>query len=108
MEVSGGSLFDYIEAHRRWSEATFGTEDRTAGLVKHIAEELGEILDNPKDPYEWADIIILAIDGAMSNGIGADILTGALLSKQAINLRRKWPDPVPGQPTFHIKEEGSS
>lgn len=105
MEISGGSLFDYIEAHRRWSEATFGKEDRTAGIIKHIAEELSEILDTPKDPYEWADIIILAIDGATSNGIKADALTGALLSKQAINLRRSWPEPVPGQPTFHIKEE---
>lgn len=105
MEVSGGSLFDYIDAHKRWSHATFGKEDRTAGLVKHIAEELGEILDNPKDPYEWADIIILAIDGAVSNGIDADVLTGALLAKQAINLRRKWPEPVQGQPTFHIKED---
>jgi hypothetical protein len=105
MEVSGGSLFDYIEAHRNWSVATFGKEDRTAGIIKHIAEELSEILDTPKDPYEWADIIILAIDGAVSNGIDADVLTGALLAKQAINLRRNWPEPVPGQPTFHLKDK---
>lgn len=105
MESNGSSLFDYIEAHRQWSEATFGKEDRTAGIVKHIADELKEILDNSKDPYEWADIIILAIDGAISNGIDEDVLTGALLAKQAINLRRKWPEPVPGEPTFHIKED---
>jgi molybdopterin biosynthesis enzyme len=105
MEVSGGSLFDYIDAHRQWSAATFGKENRTAGIIKHIAEELKETLDNSKDPYEWADIIILAIDGAVSNGIDADVLTGALLAKQAINLRRDWPEPVPGQPTFHLKEE---
>jgi hypothetical protein len=105
MEVSSGSLFDYIEAHRRWSHATFGKGERTAGIIKHIAEELSEILDAPRDPYEWADIIILAIDGAISNGIDADVLTGALLAKQAINLRRNWPDPVQGEPTFHIKDD---
>src|SRR5689334_13258780 len=105
MEVGSGSLFDYIDAHKRWSHATFGKDNRTTGIIKHIADELNEILDNPKDPHEWADIIILAIDGAVSEGIEPDVLTGALLSKQAINLRRKWPDPVPGEPTFHIKEE---
>jgi hypothetical protein len=105
MEVSSGSLFEYIEAHKLWSQATFGKENRTTGIVKHIADELSEILDAPDDPHEWADIIILAIDGAISNGIDADVLTGALLAKQAINLRRKWPAPVQGEPTFHVKDD---
>lgn len=88
MEVSGGSLFDYIDAQKRRYESTFGKEDRTSEIVKDIADKLDGIFDVPSSPYEWADIISLAIDGAISNSIDPDVLSGALLSRQAINARQ--------------------
>lgn len=88
---------------RRWSAATFGQGNRTAGILAHIRKELTEIEANPEDLEEWIDVILLAIDGFWRHG-GWD-LSAALWAKRDKNRARKWPPPGPeDQPTEHIKE----
>lgn len=75
-----------------WSQATFGPGPRVGGVIDHITKELDEVRASPDDASEWADIIILAIDGAMRQGITAEALILAYHRKMARNKTREWPD----------------
>lgn len=81
-----------LERLRSWSAETFGPGERTDGVLDHIAKELEEVRQAPDDVTEWADVLILALDGAMRAGHEpAEIIT-AIQAKQAINEARDWPD----------------
>ena len=100
-------LVGYIEAQRVLSTRNYGPGPRLQGVLKHLAKELTEVELDPQDPFEWADLIILAIDGAWREGISPGVLTRALVEKQAINARRRWPDwrtAGPDQPIEHVRE----
>lgn len=58
------TIKELLTAQRDWSLKTFGEGQRTEGIVKHIYQELQEIVSNPRDLEEWADVAILAMDGA--------------------------------------------
>lgn len=89
------STFDLVAHIRRakaFSERTFGPGARTAGVIAHIREELGEIEAAPNDLTEWIDVVILALDGAWRAGYSPEQIVDALIAKQARNEARTWPD----------------
>lgn len=49
--------------------------------------EVGEVIDNPSDPGEWADVFILLLDLARINGIDVE---KAVRDKMAILRGRQW------------------
>lgn len=104
-------LAAYIEDQIRFSVVAFGPGTRLDGVLAHMRKELDEVREQPQDLIEWADLIILAIDGAWRQGITPDALVGALMVKQAINRRRAWPDwrtADPSGPIEHVRSgEGS-
>lgn len=63
-----------------------------AGVIDHLHMELQEALAEPADASEWADIIILAFDGARKAGITHQGILDAVEAKQAKNEGRRWPD----------------
>lgn len=85
-----------LEAHlyrqMAFSQRTFGPGRRTQGVVDHIRKELNEITKAPADLYEWIDVIILGFDGAWRAGHSPHLIIDALVSKQAKNESRDWPD----------------
>lgn len=81
-----------LAAQRDWSLATFGPGRRTDGLLNHIRKELAEIEAAPLDLDEWADVIILALDGAWRAGHSPAAILRAITGKQAANRARRWPD----------------
>lgn len=83
---------DYLAHQREWSAATFGPGGRPKGVIDHIEKELGEVREDPTDLGEWADIIILAFDGAWRAGHEPQAILDAVAAKQARNERRVWPD----------------
>lgn len=94
----------YLRQQREWSLRTFGPGPRTVGLTKHIEKECGEIRESPRDLEEWADVMILALDGFWRAGGGEDDLPYYLLRKQCKNFARKWPPHLPeDQPVEHVK-----
>lgn len=96
------SFTKYLQAHRTWSLATFGPGGRHEGLCKHIESEVAEVRESSGlDLYEWADIIILAIDGALRAGFTPRDLVRALLWKQDRNRARAWPRVGQDEPSFH-------
>lgn len=80
-----------LEGQRLWSEMTFGPGFRE-GTFRHIEKELKEIQANPSDITEWADLIILAFDGALRAGHAPDQIIAAYHEKVEINRSRQWPD----------------
>lgn len=102
------NLIGYIERQMLWSLRTFGPATRTAGLLDHIRKELKEVEADPTDAEEWADIVILALDGAWRHGHTPEEVADALVKKQAKNRLRKWPDwrtADPDKAIEHVEEE---
>ena len=82
----------HLERQRTWSRETFGPGARLLSVVDHIRKELKEIEDNPKDVSEWADVLILAFDGAWRAGWEPQEIVDAVIAKQTKNEGRTWPD----------------
>lgn len=86
-------LVSHLDRQRAWSGKTFGPGPRTAGLLKHLGDELLEAAEHPGDIDEWIDIVILGFDGAMRNTASSSVeVAVALDAKQTKNEKRAWPD----------------
>jgi hypothetical protein len=83
---------DHLWHQREWSWTTFGPGNRTKGVLDHIRKELVEIEEDPYDVEEWADLLILAFDGAMRAGHEPQDIINAVKVKQKVNEARTWPD----------------
>ncbi|ACF34277.1 DUF550 domain-containing protein [Mycobacterium phage SirDuracell] len=82
----------HLERQREFSLRTFGPGTRLNGVLDHIAKELEEVRQAPDDVTEWADILILAFDGALRSGHEPQAIIDAVKAKQAKNEARQWPD----------------
>jgi hypothetical protein len=104
-------LVEHLNRQQNFSFNTFGPPNGTDGVLDHIAKELIEIEDSTEPAeqlFEWIDIVILALDGALRTGFSPEQIAAALVEKQTINENRKWPDwrtAEPGKAIEHIKEE---
>lgn len=63
-----------------------------AGVIDHLRSELDEVSEAPGDVTEWADVIILALDGAWRAGHEPADLLRAVHDKAQTNRSRRWPD----------------
>jgi hypothetical protein len=98
---------DHLVRQREWSRRTFGPGPRAAGVVAHIRKELEEVEAAPSDVTEWADVVILALDGAWRAGHEPQTIIDAIKAKQARNEAREWPDwrtASPDAPIEHSRE----
>ncbi len=86
-----------------WSDSTFG-QDGPIGALKHLRQEVDEVLAKPYDLEEYADLVHLVFDPARQAGFSFDQLVAACHSKLQKNKRRKWAKPVSGEPCQHISE----
>jgi hypothetical protein len=98
------SLTAIIERQRTFSLQAFGEGARTKGILDHIARESKEVAASPHDLSEWADLIILAIDGAWRSGATPAEVAAAIVAKQTINANRKWPAGSEDEAILHIVE----
>lgn len=102
--MSGLDLKQHLLRQMAFSHATFGPGRRCAGVIDHIRKELREVEQSGGSPQEWADVVILALDG-LTRALGyaedyarkspafvADLAIGCILDKQDRNEGRVWPD----------------
>lgn len=75
-----------------WSAKTFGPGQRLKGVLEHLRRETWEVEADPGDIKEWADLLILVIDGATRSGHDGEDLITAYHEKMAENRLREWPD----------------
>lgn len=95
LKPSSVGAFDFAAHLTRqalFSEKTFGPGLRTAGVSDHIRKELLEVAAAPADLNEWIDVVILALDGAWRTGATPTQIIDGIVSKQARNEGRTWPD----------------
>lgn len=98
------TLAEYVEAHKIWSERTFGDGSRHMGITKHLEKEIVEIRENPTDLMEWIDVMILAIDGYWRAGGEPHDLLPMLCAKQKRNFNRQWPATTSqDEPVEHVR-----
>ncbi|UHD87269.1 protein of unknown function DUF550 [Vibrio phage D4] len=64
MNVQCKSIRQLLEAQRAFSVRAFGYHSITTGVHAHLLEEIKEVRHDPEDLTEWADCLILALDGA--------------------------------------------
>lgn len=100
------TLREIVIDQQTFSQKTFGPGIRTKGIVAHIRKELKEIEQAPFDLSEWADVVLLALDGAWRHGYTPEEIVNAIVDKQRINRQREWCiDMDPDKPVKHIKCE---
>jgi hypothetical protein len=80
-------LFEVIKA---WSARTFGTNHGPEVSITHLIHEANEILANPRDLEEYADVLILLLDGVWRAGYTYFDLVAAVEDKHKKNLTRTW------------------
>jgi len=86
-----------------WSDETFGTDDRTIGILNHLKEEVEEVIEakqvfeekldgisQQKMASEFADCLILILDAARKSDLNTDLLMQAAEYKMSINRKREW------------------
>jgi NTP pyrophosphatase (non-canonical NTP hydrolase) len=69
-----------------WADEVFPDRDETSALLK-LFEEVGELVRDPSQPGEYADICIMIFDLAHMHDID---LSAAIREKIEINKRRSW------------------
>lgn len=98
------SIEEYLKKQIEWSRKVFGSGKRTIGITKHMIKEIEEVLAEPHDLSEWADLMILAFDGYWRHGGTPENLMKVLIEKQDKNLSRQYPFPVSeDEPSEHLK-----
>jgi hypothetical protein len=98
----------HLAHQREWSARTFGPGARTAGVLDHITKEIEEVRAAPEDVTEWADLLILAFDGAWRAGHEPQTVIDAIKAKQERNESREWPDwrnADPNKAIEHVRDE---
>lgn len=93
--------------HAEWSQATFGTDSERdwRGPLAHLRKEIAEIEDCPTDPEEWADGLLLLLDGARRAGVSAQTLVGTAERKLAKNKLRQWSSPNEDGSVEHVRKQ---
>lgn len=86
------NLISYLHRQREFSSTTFGPGTRLKGVLKHIRKEMVEVEKDPQDVFEWCDIMILTMDGALRQGHDPKAICDALEAKYQRNAGRTWPD----------------
>lgn len=86
-------LKQIIKLQQEWSERAFGKDRDHVGPLNHLAEEIDEILDNPNDPFEYADAFMLMLDAIWRSPIEFEEFFRALENKMEVNRNREWHPP---------------
>jgi hypothetical protein len=80
------TLDEVLRESAAWSEKTFQAAT-IQSIATHLAREANELKQNPTDPMEMADVLLLLAHLALRNGI--DLATIAR-TKLEVNKLRKW------------------
>ena len=67
---TGIDLVELVARQRTFSDHTFGPSYGADRIADHILKEVAEVADTPDVLEEWADIILLGLDGAWRAGYG--------------------------------------
>lgn len=81
-----------IREQREFSDKAFGTPEQRdcMGALHHLKLEVQELIENPDDEMEWADCMLLLMDGARRKGYTLEQIFDFCQAKLEINKKRTW------------------
>lgn len=96
-------LDDMVSRLGSWADDTFAPDGgyRGPGIVAHLAKEVIELAEDPRDMEELADCVLLLCHLAHQNGGN---LHTAIARKFEINKRRTWGQPDANGVVEHVRE----
>ena len=104
-------LQKFMDKHRQWADATFGTDRKPSAPIHHLAKEVKELIDaiennEPREnvKFEFADCMILLLHGASMSNLSAEELFKYVEKKFEIAKTRKWGKLDENGVSLHIKE----
>jgi Protein of unknown function (DUF550) len=86
-----------------FTDKTFGASTPES-KARHLSEEALEAAADPSDIIEWADCLILLLDGVRRAGYSTQDLYDAVQRKMEINRNRKWGAPDENGVVRHIRD----
>lgn len=97
---------DFQTEFSAWAFKTF-TQQPVEAKIRHLKKEADEIIEDPADIEEWADVFLLFSNAAKLQGFAlTDILEAA--RKKWLNdlVHRQWQPPDEDGCVHHVKPEG--
>ena len=91
------------EKQYKWSRETFG-ESSLESNIDHLRDELNEVVENPNDIEEWADVMLLYMNASSFVGHTMDDIFEAVQKKYEKNNKRTWGEPDERGVVKHISE----
>jgi hypothetical protein len=79
--------------------------DDVPPILKHLKEEVDELINTPTDLEEYADILILTLQALYLSGYSVDDWLKASWKKHYVNIQRKWLPPDEEGIVRHVKDE---
>jgi hypothetical protein len=111
--VPAFDLLAHLRRQREFSARAFGPPGEPGaqtwrGVLDHLRKEMAEVTARPDDAEEWADLILLACDGAMRAGHAPEAIVGFVAGKLATNEARTWPDWREQDPDMAIEHDAAT
>lgn len=100
-----GNFAAFIDRKFAWSLDTFGMKVTIHGVLAHLRKEVDEAERNPRDLEEWADVILLAIEGACRSHFTGEQLCRAIVKKHEKNTKRTWKEASGGGHFEHERKD---
>lgn len=72
-----------------WKREVLG-DPSLDGSLRHLEEEVRDLVSDPYDPYALADVLILFMGICQKVGFSMEDMYSAVEAKQAINESRLW------------------
>lgn len=94
------ALYQSVE----WAEETFGPGYDPEAKAAHLLKEAQELRDDPTDPEEMADVLMIL--GHLAAGAGVD-LAAEVRKKLEKNRQREWGEPDGDGVVEHVRTEGA-
>lgn len=97
------TLDSIIREVNEWQAATF-PRATPASVVEHLRREVDELVKDPADVMELADVVFLAVGLAYELDLTVDDLARVVAEKLAINRQRVWQEPDDQGVVEHVRE----
>lgn len=106
MESRRGKNFQPLQdAITAWADSVFGKDRHPKHILQHLKKEIEELLQEPSNLDEYADVGILWLNAAAKAGYKVDDLYYAMIGKMMVNKSRKWGKMDENGVVEHVREE---
>ena len=89
-----------------WADSVFGKDRKPEMILQHLKKEIQELIEEPSNLEEYADVGILWLNAAAKAGYKVKDLYFAMAGKLMVNKSRKWGKPDENDVVEHLRQGG--